>query len=785
MSDEKLLRADGLSTSPNSLSEVPEGALAFAENIILRRRSVIEPRFGLLSGGTLANTIHALKRYQQYTVAAHGLSSSGTTNLARHDGTSWTAYATSFNRITDARPVFSESNDCLYFTSGVGVQRLDSLTGEPVIAGAVKSTSFDRLVSSPVAVTDYPRFTGAGGFLTDQYQTAYRFAIGFIDAAKQTHIGVPSGRIIVKNQTGTYGYAASTTQKVVVRCLLPKMPGTASTSLSTSYFIQLYRSKQISVNAVNYPSDEMYQVYEKFLTSTDITNGYVEIEDERPDSMLGDAAYWNPSRDTLAGGNEMPPLCYDICNFNGTMFFARTWDKHRIYIDLLGLDAANGLQNGDTITINGTAYTATTGVPAAGQFKIEPAGPSVAERIERTAFNLVAAINKYASNTDHYAYYISSPEESPGKMMFERRVHTSSSFVVIASRSTCWNPPLPSAGTLTESTADAWTNGVMWSKLQQPEHVPVANRSKVGGAGAIRKMIALRNVMYIFKDDGLCRCTSDGRGGFIFSEFDQTVKIVSPDTVQVVANKIYALCEGGVVEIGESGIQRVSYPIEKDINDAMKAIEGTNGVVNNLRYRPFAVGHERLKCYILCMPSTSHDGSSISGLRSEFAYVYFPQFKAWTKFTSFRFNCGEYNQEEDTSIFGEAVFGAGTANFYEETPNSYTDPGLVGFTCKFGWTVHTAGRPSETKRFIEATLLLESPTFQNVNATFSTNVTTSPTTVTSTNVTAYDHRIPVPRAYGRASRLNMFFTVDVSSTVGFTALGCVLKYHDGSRKSGK
>jgi hypothetical protein len=42
----KLLRARGIYSHPNLLSEIPEGALVKAENVIVDRDSVIEPRRG-------------------------------------------------------------------------------------------------------------------------------------------------------------------------------------------------------------------------------------------------------------------------------------------------------------------------------------------------------------------------------------------------------------------------------------------------------------------------------------------------------------------------------------------------------------------------------------------------------------------------------------------------------------------------------------------------------------------------------------------------------------------
>ena len=58
-------------------------------------------------------------------------------------------------------------------------------------------------------------------------------------------------------------------------------------------------------------------------------------------------------------------------------------------------------------------------------------------------------INSYAANTTVYAYYVSTPDTAPGKILIEERGVGGSAFVAVANNSTCGNcfvPPIPTSG---------------------------------------------------------------------------------------------------------------------------------------------------------------------------------------------------------------------------------------------------------------------------------------------------------------------------------------------------
>jgi hypothetical protein len=115
--------------------------------------------------------------------------------------------------------------------------------------------------------------------------------------------------------------------------------------LDTNYYIQLYRSNSGNGQATGTtslsnttPLDELQLVSETYLTNTDITNGYIVIEDITPDSLLGALLYTNQqSGEGILQNNQPPPVAKDITLFKNYTFYANTRTKHRRTLTLVGV----------------------------------------------------------------------------------------------------------------------------------------------------------------------------------------------------------------------------------------------------------------------------------------------------------------------------------------------------------------------------------------------------------------------------------------------------------------
>ena len=244
------LRAKGLYSHANDLGSVPEGALATADNVVIDREDVIEPRRGFnRSYGAFADLDARASKilfYQDYLFALYD-----TNLLARYstilDGTSanftgsgsWSAISGTYTPPTDAKLRHFQANKNLYFTSLYGIYKMDSYSATPTLAGAERG--IDCLASVSAAAT--------GTWLADDYRTAYRAVWGYKDANENLVLGAPGPREEYQNTAGS-------TKALDLNIAIPD-------GVTSNWFCQLYRAAAVD-NAADYvpPSDEMGLVYE-------------------------------------------------------------------------------------------------------------------------------------------------------------------------------------------------------------------------------------------------------------------------------------------------------------------------------------------------------------------------------------------------------------------------------------------------------------------------------------------------------------------------------------------
>lgn len=586
MSQKIDLQIKGLYTSSNSLSEVPEGALSKAVNIVIDRDSIAESRRGFEKIPALASQddrIDALTSYQD-SIIAHR---SNNNVLTYFKDDVWTDYSGVYNNPDSnlARIRFADMNGNKYFTSSNGVMMLDN------IEGPVYSTGMPKGLDGEASLT------GSSGFMPTDCQIAYRIVWGSRDVNNNLYLSSPSQRIIVSNSSGG-------SRDVILTFTIPA-------GVSTFDFYQIYRSSQ-SASATDEPNDELQLVYESNPSSAEITARSITVTDSTPDSLRGAYLYSNANQEGISESNDTPPLSKDICPFKNFMFFADIQTKYSLNIKLLAAGGSSGLIVDDTITIDSMVFTAKAGETiASGYFKVFSAG-SASQNIDDTARSLVKVINQYSSNTSIYAYYISGYTDLPGQILLERRSLTDDSFTVEVSRSTSWDI---SDG---ESDNASYPHAISWSKIQQPEHVPTSHLEFVGSKNSpIRRILALRDSLFIMKDDGIWRLTGSN-GAWSIEPLDTSTKILSPESAVVLNNQIFALTDQGIVTISDIGVAVISRPIEDQINNLI----GIN--YEGLKNLSFGVSYETDRKYILWTITGSADTYPTQ------AFVYNTFTRCWT-----------------------------------------------------------------------------------------------------------------------------------------------------------
>lgn len=587
MSQSMILKNSGLQTNANQLSAVSEGALTIANNISIDKDEVAESRRGFGRDANAAASFDVrndrITSYQDKKIVHR---SNDNSMAYKVDGVGWTDLAGSYSHPDSsyAKMQFLQASSNLYFTTSSGVKVLDNY------AGPIYSTGMPRGLDGSGATS------GASGFMTTNTQVAYRVVFGSRDLNNNLYLGTPSQRMIVANTSGG-------TRDVALTFTLP-------TGITTSDFFQVYRSKE-SATSTDEPNDELLLVYEKNPTAGEITAKSVTFTDSTPTSLMGAYLYTNASQEGLAESNDEPPLANDIALFKNYTFFGGVKSKQRLTIKLLAV-SGSGLVANDTITVDGVVYTAKAAETiASGFFKVSTAG-SAAQNIADTAQSLIKVINQYASNTTVYAYYLSGYQDLPGQILLIDRALDSATFAVSTSRSLAFD--LSTA----VSSNDNYQAGLMWSKDGQPEHVPTLHIKQVGSKNyPIRRIVALRDSLFILKTDGVFRLTGNG-GNWSISALDTSTRIIAPDSAAVVNNQIFCLADQGIVAISDVGVQVMSRPIENQIIDLISEN------FTKLKTLSYGIAYETDRKYILNTITLSADNYCTK------AFVYNTFTQAWT-----------------------------------------------------------------------------------------------------------------------------------------------------------
>lgn len=639
-------KVSGEYTYPSDFSELPDGALNFAKNVVINRKSIAEPRRGLPRWRAISADL--LDRPDQLLVYKDTLIAAFDSKLSRNAGDPFTLIPGVFakpNHGDAYTPKLkgTESNSNFYITSASGIQSMDQITATPYPAGMPRGLDITL------------ELNGSSGFLTVDRQVAYRMVWGRKDFNQNLILGAPSQRVVLTN-TGV------TTADVDVNTSIPQ-------GATTDWFFQAYRSAISAADDVD-ANDELQLVYEANPTSGDITAGYVEFTDSTPDDLRGASLYTNSSQQGSAQANNQPPAAKDLCLFKQTMVYANTIQKKSLNITMLsasGLNGVNyrsftgdttstmvavanvsdtdglavgqsisgtGIQAGTTIatigvgtltlslpatatniattleafdvlTIAGTTYFASdTEDVSTRKFEVFTAG-TPAQNIADTALSLVKVINRNSTNNDIYAYYNSGFQDLPGIIGLEARDFGAAVFSMTASsHGAAFNPSLPTSGTSVSSSAEERRNRLHLAKNSQPDACPLAQYKDLGAADkAILRVIPLRESCIVLKEDGFFRITGNTPADFNYDPLDTTAILASPETATALNNFVYCLTDQGVVEVSDTGVGIISDPIDDQFDELLDFA--------NVMTVPYGIAYNAERAYILAVPDGPEDEFAI------------------------------------------------------------------------------------------------------------------------------------------------------------------------------
>lgn len=144
-----------------------------------------------------------------------------------------------------------------------------------------------------------------------------------------------------------------------------------------------------------------------------------------------------------------------------------------------------------------------------------------------------------------------------------------------------------------DSDNEVSPNRIYYSKVDQPEAVPIVNYLDVGPKDkSILRILALRDNLFILKEEGVYRL-SGLIAPFTVSLFDSSTNLNAPDSAAVLNNLIYCYTTQGVARISDTGVEIISRPIEDLL------LKLTIPSYTNFTTATFGVGYESDRSYYL------------------------------------------------------------------------------------------------------------------------------------------------------------------------------------------
>lgn len=556
-------KSAGLVSQPNP-ETAPQGSYHYLQNCVCARQDFVEKRRGFERFS--ANSATSLFEFQDTLLAHYGttlrsIDSAGT-------GTAYSGtYASVGRRIRSIEAVKSS-----YFTTDAGVQRLDALAGTPAPAGMP-------------AGLDVQITATAGSWLTDDSQVSYRIVWVRRDANNRPILGYPSHR-----QVFTRLAAAGSTATIVTT--------TIPDTVVAGDWLWIYRTA-LSASDVTDPGDEHYLLAEVQVTAGNVSDGYIAWTDT---TFLYDDSTplsTNPNQETILKGNETPPFCKDLALHKEFVFFADT--RQEEYLLLRMLTTTGVVASSDSITVGGETYTFYASEDAANKrFQLFTAG-TASENLRDTCQSLCKIINRASANL--YGFYVSQPNENPGRMEIRGRTLDTDQFSATANDAgtgAIFSPALPTSGTAVLSENDAAHNRLYRSRLGLPDAVPYLNYDDVGAEdNAILRIIPLQDSLIVIKQVGIFRMTGDDESSFSLKVLDPQIRCFAPDSWIALNNQAIGLSDQGIVQASENGIAIISFPMEGDIKKIF-SYSGFEAVTH-------ATGYPSERMYALWVQGASGD----------------------------------------------------------------------------------------------------------------------------------------------------------------------------------
>ena len=665
---------------------------------------------------------------------------------------------------------------------------------------------------------------GAGGFLAYNYACAYRVVWMCRDVEGVQRLSAPSARWLVINAPPTTGASALTPADVDLRLALPYEADTAQTAIDyvDGWDYLVFRTKQVDWAGGLMPNDEMQLVYQGTLTAAQVAAGFVLVTDTCPDSMQGEYLYTNTVSGGdinsglvrtesgalgIAGANDRPPLATDVAVFANCAFWANIKTLYRLKLTVLAVGSTAGtLQVGDTFTIydgvNSRTYTGVAAPSAVvGEFHVQLGFASVTLNTTHTLQNLCAAINRDTGNDFINAYYLGNDGQpgTVGQFFLEARKSNAAVFQVSGSNPTVFIPDITNSPL---ATRDEQKNGLAISKPGIADAVPPVNYVQLGdNDAAILRVIPHRDILFVFKEDGLWWVRGGLPSEFVFEPFDPTFRLLGREACVTCDDAVYAWGIDGIARITTGGVEYLDTAIKNLTYDAVRGLDdlATSQLVGyeNFSKHAFACAYPTQKRVLFFF----RNGKEQQDYGASTALVFHVETGVWSRYEYDLTNaklCGVVRVNDEKLHLGEWSTGTDTQLYRDRrnyNDNDYRDTNvggdIVSISSVLQWNVVTS-EPDALTRWIETSwqfgriyeygvgLTAEAPS--SFEAQAATDISSGFQNVTITNngnPLSQAMRMTMPWNMGFGMRLSLRFVHDLVQAMSMN--GWVVRYDVASQ----
>lgn len=204
------------------------------------------------------------------------------------------------------------------------------------------------------------------------------------------------------------------------------------------------------------------------------------------------------------------------------------------------------------------------------------------------------------------------------------------------------------------STNDTKPNRIYFSKLNQPEAVPLLNFFDIGPEDkAILRIFPLRSSLFVYKEDGLYRVSGE-ISPFQVQLFDSSCVLIAPDSLDVADNTIFAWTNKGITNTTESGTNEISTPVD------IALFRLSASTYPNFKTLTWGIGYNSDNSYTTFTNSDPSDTVATLGFR------YCTLTRTWTNVIRTQ-TCGLIRSTNDLLYMGD-----GTSNIINQERKSYT-----------------------------------------------------------------------------------------------------------------